>query len=200
MRLATGPPPKCHFVLGVPKFPKLGLLQLWKPIFLCADLWLKWSLKQSCSFHRDLFNNMWHTTCTQVNQGNSQLLMVGSQIDNLIPDFSFNHNLYFKYSNGSCEPISDIFVPRYFQWYKEFFNLMDIWPLQWPFEDSRVNWDSNSQNGSSFGSLEVHSLTLSHITRSMKCECRVSFLAYTFTSPCFGREPKVRVATLTTFC
>jgi hypothetical protein len=29
----------------------------------------------------------------------------------------------------------------------------------------------------------------------MKCDSWVSFLARTFSSPCFGREPKVRVTT-----
>jgi len=27
----------------------------------------------------------------------------------------------------------------------------------------------------------------------MKCNCRASFLAYTFASPCLGREPKAKV-------
>jgi hypothetical protein len=44
---------------------------------------------------------MWHATYTQVNQGDSQLLVVESQI-------TIRHNLCFKYSNGSCEPILDI--------------------------------------------------------------------------------------------
>jgi hypothetical protein len=39
------------------------------------------------------------------NQGDSILLVVGSKIDNLIPNPSFGHNLYFKHLNGSCEPI-----------------------------------------------------------------------------------------------
>jgi hypothetical protein len=30
----------------------------------------------------------------------------------------------------------------------------------------------------------------------MKCDFRASFLACTFTSPCFGRKPKVRVVSL----
>ncbi len=42
--------------LGV---PKLGLSQLWKPIILCVDLWLKWGLKQSCKPHQ----GQWYVTC-----------------------------------------------------------------------------------------------------------------------------------------
>jgi hypothetical protein len=46
--------------LGVPKFSKLGLAQLWRPITLCVNLWLKWGLKKSYSPCWDLFNNMSH--------------------------------------------------------------------------------------------------------------------------------------------
>jgi hypothetical protein len=45
--------------------------------------------------------------------------------------------------------------------------------------------------------VRVHSLTLSYILGSMKCDSRASLLAHTFVSPCLGREPKVRVMTLT---
>jgi hypothetical protein len=41
---------------------------------------------------------------------------------------SFGHNLHVKYSNGSCKPILDIYVPRAFQWYKELFNPMGFDP------------------------------------------------------------------------
>ncbi len=61
--------------------------------------------------------------------------------------------------------------------------------------DLGVHWDSNSQNGSSLGSVEFHSLTLSHTSGSMECDSHASFLAFTFVSPCLGREPKVKVAT-----
>jgi hypothetical protein len=47
--------------------------------------------------------------------------------------------------------------------------------------------------GVHFGSVKVHSLTLSHTPRSMKCDFWASFLAHTFASPCFSREPKARV-------
>jgi hypothetical protein len=66
--------------MGASKFPKLGLLQLWGPITLCADLRLRWILKENYSPCRELSNGMSHTTCTQGNQVNSWLLVVGSQI------------------------------------------------------------------------------------------------------------------------
>ncbi len=119
--LATWPAPKCHFISGL---PKLGLMQLWRPISLCTKLWLRWGLKQCCSSYWELSNGMWHTICTQGIHVNSWLLVVGSQIGNLTPGRSFGHRLCFNYPNGSCEPILDIQVLITFQWYKKFFNQM----------------------------------------------------------------------------
>jgi len=74
-----------------------------------------------------------------------------------------------------------------------------------PFENSIVHGDSNSQSGSSLGSVQsgnslgsvgVHSLTLSYISENAKCDSWASFLARTFVSPCFGGKPKARVATI----
>jgi hypothetical protein len=94
--------------LGDLNFLKLGLLGLWRPITSYANLWFRWGLKKGCSPHWKLFDNMWHAICMQVNQGDSRLLVVGNQIDNLIPGLSLGHNLCFKYPNGSCKPILDI--------------------------------------------------------------------------------------------
>jgi len=130
------PTPKCHFVpdsqVGIPKFPRLGLSQLWWPIILCANLWLKWGLKQSYSSRWYLFNGMSYTTWMQQNQGNSWLLVAQSQIVNFTSNPSFGHNLCFKCSNGSCEPILDIYVLRSFQWYKIFLNPMSFDPYNCP--------------------------------------------------------------------
>jgi hypothetical protein len=71
-------------------------------------------------------------------------------------------------------------------------------PLKFLFEDSRVHWDSNSQSESSFGTVEVHFLTLSYIFGSMKCNSRASLLACTFASTYLGCEPKVRATTIIT--
>jgi hypothetical protein len=119
--------------VGVPKFPNLGLSQLWGPITFSANLRLIWGLKQSCSSRRNLFNCMWHATWTQENQVDSRLLVVGSQTahlihTHLIPDLSFDHNLCFRCLNGSCDPIQDIYVPRAFQWYKKCLNPMSFDP------------------------------------------------------------------------
>jgi len=91
---------------------------------LYADLQWRWGLKLS--------NGMWHATCMQGNRCDSQLLMVGSQIADLTPGPSFGHNLCFKYPNGWCKPISNIYVTRSFQWYKEHFKPMNFDPCNRP--------------------------------------------------------------------
>jgi hypothetical protein len=77
------------------------------------------------------FNDMWHVTCTYENLGDSSLLMVVNQIANLTLDLFFGHNLCFKYSNGLCEPILNIFVLKKFQWYKKIFNPMNFDPCNY---------------------------------------------------------------------
>jgi hypothetical protein len=74
---------------------------------------------------------MWHATCTQGNWGDFGLLIVKSQIANLTPDLLFGHNSCFKYPNGSCKPILDIYVPRPFQWYNKLFNPMSFDPYNY---------------------------------------------------------------------
>jgi hypothetical protein len=114
--------------VGVPKFPKLGILRLWRPITLCVDLRLKWGLKQRCNPCQELSNNMWNATYMQGSKGDSQLLVVGNQFANLTPNLSFAHNLCFNHLNESCEPILNIYVPRTFQWYKKIYNPMGFGP------------------------------------------------------------------------
>jgi len=114
--------------VGVPKLPKLGLPWLWGPITLCADLWLKWGLKQSYSPCQELSNGMLHATYKQGNRVDSWLLVVKSPTTNLTPNPSFGHNLCFKCPNGWCEPISDIYISISFQWYKELLNPLGFDP------------------------------------------------------------------------
>jgi hypothetical protein len=142
--------------MGVLKFPKLGLLQLWKPTTLRV------SLKQSCSLHRDLSNGMWHTTCTQRSQGNSRLLMVWSQIDNLIPGLLFAIT-YVLITQMAHKPISNIYTPRTFQWYKKLFNLMGCVPCNRSLKTREfIMTPTLKVRARSLGSVEVHSFTLSH--------------------------------------
>jgi hypothetical protein len=57
-----------------------------------------------------------------------RFLTFNGQIGTLTLSPSFGHNLYFKHSNGTCEPILNIYVSRAFQWYNELFNPMRFDP------------------------------------------------------------------------
>jgi hypothetical protein len=191
MCLSTKPTSKWHFVPGVLKFWQLGFLQHWGPITLRIDLWLLWGLKQSCSPSWELSNGVLHATCTQGNQGGSQRLVIGNQTTNLTPGLSFGHNLCFKCSNGSCEPILDIYVLSDFQWYKERLHPLSFDPCNYSWKTQKSNWDSNSQDESSRGNVKVHSLTLFCTPGSMRCDFRASLLAHALASPCLGRDPRL---------
>jgi hypothetical protein len=139
---------------------------------------------------------MSHTTCNLGNRGDSQLLVLKSQIVNLTFGPSFGHNLCFKCSNGSCEPISDIYVPTSFQWYKARLNPLSFYPCNRSLKIWESIWDSNFQDESSFGSVKVHSLTLFRTPGSMRCDSHASVLAHTFASLYIGHEPKTKVVTV----
>jgi len=66
--------------IGVPKFSKLSLPQLWGAHNFVWKPLIEMRSKKSCNPRWDLFSGMLHTTYTQGNQGNSRLLMVRSQI------------------------------------------------------------------------------------------------------------------------
>jgi hypothetical protein len=97
---------------------------------------------------------MSHATCMLGNWGDYWLLMISSQTTNLTPSLSFGHNLCFKCSNGSCEPILEISIA--FQWYKKPFKLTGFDPWNRPLKILK----SIGTPTSSFGSVKVHSLTL----------------------------------------
>jgi len=65
---------------------------------------------------------MCRTSPTHTSWVDSQLLVVGSQIANLTPSPSFDHNLCCRCPNGSCKAILDIYTSRTFQRYKKHFN------------------------------------------------------------------------------
>jgi hypothetical protein len=131
-----------------------------------ADLRLQWGLKQSCIPHWELFNDLSHATCMQGNQVNSWLLVVGSPNVNLTLDFSFDHNLCFRCSNGQCEPILNIYIQITFQWYKKFFHPLGFGPCNRTLKFQESIWESYPQHGSSLGSVRVHSLTLFALPRA----------------------------------
>jgi hypothetical protein len=131
---------------------QLGLPRLWGRITSYADLWLQWGLKQSCSPCQELFNGISHVACTQRNRVDSRLLVVGSQITNLTPD-------HYKCPNGQCEPILGIYTSRSFRWYKKRLKVKSFDPCNRVLKIRESFRDSNSQHGSSLGSVRVHALT-----------------------------------------
>jgi hypothetical protein len=108
---------------------------------------------------------------------------------------SFGHNLCLKCPNGSCEPILNIYILTIFRWYMKVFNPMGFGPCN----HSLKIWESVGTLTPKVGAhLGVWGFipSLSYTRRSMKCDSQASLLARTFTSPCFGHEPKAKVATL----
>jgi len=137
---------------------------------------------------------MCHSTYTLLKHGDSWLLMVGNQIDTLIPDPSFSHNLCCKYSNGSCQPILDIYVLKAFQWYKEVFNLMsfDPWNYFMKIQNSiRTLTPKVGVHMGVYGFIPSHFITF----RECKCDSHVTLSTCTFPCLCLGHKPKATVVT-----
>jgi hypothetical protein len=85
-----------------------------------------------------------------------------------------------KCPNGSCEPILDIYVPKDFQSYKDFFN-----PMRFdPYNHSLKIWKSIGTPTPKVGT------DFSYILGSMRCDSRASLLVCTLASLYFGHEPK----------
>jgi hypothetical protein len=79
--------------------------------------------------------------------------MVGSQITNLTLGPSFGHNFFLSVQMGHASALQ---TPTFQQLSNDIRNISIQWILG-------VHWDSNSQSGSSLGSVKVHSLTFFHI-------------------------------------
>jgi hypothetical protein len=113
-----------------------------------------------------------------------------------IPGFSFGHNLCFNYPNGACEPISDIYILRAFQWHKENFNSMGFDP----YNCFMKIWESIGTPTPKVGvHLRVWRFILSlsaTLSRAWDVNSRAFLLALAFASPCLGHKPKVKVVTL----
>ncbi len=120
--------------------------------------------------------------------------MLRSQIGNLTSDLSFSHNLCLQYPNGSCEPISNIYIPRAFQWYNENFNSMsfDPWNCFLKIQESiRTPTPKMGAHLGVWGFIPSHFRTLLgtwNVTPGLH-----SWFAPLQALPCFGREPKVKV-------
>ncbi len=68
-----------------------------------------------------------------------------------------------------------------------------FWPLHSPFENSRIHWDYNSQNGSSFGSVKVHSLTFLWTPKSMRCDPGLPSWPTTLQAIALVASPRLRL-------
>jgi hypothetical protein len=136
---------------------------------------------------------MLHVACMQGNWVDSGLLVVSSQITNLTPGFSFGHNVCFRCPNGRCEPILDIYASITFQWYKKIFNAMGFDPYNRALKIQKSIWDSNSQHGSSFGSVKVHSLTLFAISGACDVIPRFFFWLTTLQPLVLVTSPRLRL-------
>jgi hypothetical protein len=183
------------FQVTVPKFPQLGFLRLWGCITSCANLRSQWGLKQHCSLRQGFSNGMSRVACTQGNRVDSRLLVVGSQTTSLTPSLSFGHNLRFRCPNGQCKPILDIYTSIAFQWHKEIIKVMGFDPWNCTLKIWESFWDSNSQHGSSLGSVRVHALTLFALLGACEVTSGSPSWPATLQALCFGHEPKAKVAT-----
>jgi hypothetical protein len=173
-------------------------LWLWGAINLRADLWLRWVLKQSCSPCRELSNGMSHAICMQENRVDSRLLVVGNQTANVTPDLSFGHNLCFRYPNGRCELILDIYVVRDFQWYKERLKSLRFDPCNRLLKIWESTGTPTPKVGTPWGCEGSFPHTFSH-SREYVVWLSTSFLAHNLTNSCLGHEPKAGVATFYIF-
>jgi hypothetical protein len=142
----------------VPKSRQPGLSRLWGRKTSFVDLWLRCGLKQSCSPRRELSNDMWHVACSQVNRVDSWLLVVGSHfLSNWqfwLPAFLLPITCAADVQMA-CEAILDIYTSRPFQWYKKLLMAKRFDPCNRALKIRESFRDSNSQHGSSLGSVSL---------------------------------------------
>jgi hypothetical protein len=111
--------------------------------------------------------------------------VVRSQIAKLTPNPSYGHNLCFKCPNGSWEPILDIWVSKAFQSYKEILYLLSFDPWNCSLKIWKSIGTPIPKVATPFGSVRVHSLTLSYTPGSMWCDSWAPLLARNLGSLCF---------------
>jgi hypothetical protein len=98
-----------------PECVPVRLPGLWTAITPRPNLRSQRGLNQSCSPRRELPNAVSHSWSARREHVDSRLLVVGSQIANLIPGPSFAHNLSCRCPNDQCEAILDIYTSRPFR-------------------------------------------------------------------------------------
>jgi hypothetical protein len=189
--------------VGVSKSRQLGLLQLWNPITLRENLWLRCSLKQSYSSRQELSNDMWHAPCSKVNWVDSRLFVVGSQTGSLTPGPSFGHNVHFRCLNEQCEPTLDIYVLRNFQWYKKRHKTLSFDPSNCSLKFWKSTGTPSPKVGVAlgvWGFIPSYSLTLSNTPGSMWCDSRASSCLDSRASSCFNSRTSSYLNSRTSSC
>ncbi len=104
---------------------------------------------------------MSHAAYMPGNRVNSQFLMVVVWL----PTFPFDDNLCFRCPNGSCEPILDIYVSIFFQWYRKFFKPMGFDPCNYALKIRESIWTFIPTMGvhlGVWGFISLHSLHSLH--------------------------------------
>ncbi len=91
--------------LEIPKIETFTTLEAHN--FVCRP-WIEVTFEAKLQVSSRVFQRYVARHYTQINQADSRLLMIGSQIANLTFDPFFAHNLCFNYPNGSCEIILSI--------------------------------------------------------------------------------------------
>jgi hypothetical protein len=117
--LSTRSTSKWHFVAGLPngspEIPKVGTFAtLGAHNFMCKPPIAMRSKAKLLPLLSDFQRYVAHHLHT-MKSGRFPTFGGRESIANLTPDPSFGHNLCLSCPNGSCEPTSDIFVPRAFQ-------------------------------------------------------------------------------------
>jgi hypothetical protein len=107
-----------------PKIFKSGFPPLCTPIISYANLQLRLGFEKSCSPHRKLSNDMWHTPYTHINQGNSWLLVLGNQIDSGVWDVI----LQLHSQLTPFHALTFITSPRLRSWQSFYFLCINIMP------------------------------------------------------------------------
>jgi hypothetical protein len=108
MCLVTGLTPKCHFVSGLsnesPEIPKIRLSRFWKAHSFVQRPSIE--VRYKAKLYPSLKTFQWYVA-RHVQERNFKRF----------PTFlSFDRNLCFKWWNGSCDFILNIYNPRVFQW------------------------------------------------------------------------------------
>ncbi len=109
------PRPNVIFFSGLPSWSPEIVPGLWELITPNCGVGSRRGLNQSCNPRQDLFNDVSHPQIGCREEGDSRLLVVGSQTGSLTPGPSFAHNLGCRCPNGQCEVIFDIYASRPFQ-------------------------------------------------------------------------------------